>query len=1277
MKLSPRLKKWLKILLALLLFRIVLGVLLYYLVEHKFVKIIQYIVSKESNDTYRFDADNIDFSLWKRNIVIKGAHLVGKDTVHVASHYDVSIPRVYLSIQSWRALIFHKKLLVDSLSVIDPSLYVHEHTARGTRQESFQLSSVVDHLEQTLEYVNARIVHLQNGSLVYSKVNGPPALRIDHFNFSILNFSKVTHSDNHILGSDDVDFSFDNQHWNLPDGRNTISFKRLHFSGKNQYFQLDSCTIFSAATANKGEMSLSADQFYFNARHLPAIYMRQELLIDTLVCIRPVLKLPGRKLSNKDKKVTLDSLPNTLFKRMNFRFIEVKDGELLLRGNVSTGTTKRTNLNIYNLTIAHDTTPAITTDSISLNLNKIKFYSLDSMFQLSVDEFILQRNDVIFNNVEYGPTPRNHSGKGLTFQAPSLRLNDVNLEALLRKHLKASSAELYQPAITFLTKAKKPVKGRMPVDSTRIKMPAFYQTLHGLSELIQVNTFRITEGNINFTSTGKTPVTLQVRNMNTDILLHNFFLSDSLVDIKHSMPNLHIAQMKVLSDKVDITVNEYAFDGTHRHNKAANLAVALSNGTHITAKDLYWEVFDWDVFQQSKDIQVDVIRIGALNIQAQNRGAKKSGPPKDLPVIRIARLDVGTIQFNSEGAGFNADKIALRDVRTRQQFFTWGAATGRFNNISHHSADMDLSIAAVQLNTNGVTTISSADATLHNAEGYTKIKVPSLQLQSAIHSTDMSQVLVQSLTTAHPQIEIFRQCAASNKKTTAGKPIQATLQQLAISDAAIAYTHINGTDTTILQTTAQLDGSGIQLHTGSPLLLQYHHLHLDLSTLALHHTGTRLDVPQLSLQLQKGELHKDKSAHLSFRSGVAVKWQDVQLNMHHGDTMELALQQLSGLFKDAAFSWQQAHKMDWSPFVKNTTISKGGLYYRNKRIHAQAANFTLDPATQTFYLRDFEVTPNLTAEETFRTARWQRDYITVKGASLQISGIDVHHQSNNTAMGAIQPDTDVPGDTTIAIRRITVDSVLLTTARDKRIPFEHGIEKFMPTKLIGTLPLALQIDSIVVRASAVTVNESSKSTNKWAAVPITDINAVITHFGNTYGNGDSLLVQASGRLLDNPIHYFSYHESYGDSLSGFAAQSYLAPMDLKDFNAVAIPMAAVKVRRGSADTIFSQWSGNKYATLGTMNFYYRNLNVQVLNKKDSTRQGFMANLKTMLVNAFLKNSNQRPTRMFFERDREKFIFNYWVKAETSGIITAVGVKKDRKYGKKYNKVAKKYGLPKK
>ncbi|MBO9727396.1 MAG: hypothetical protein J7623_02030 [Chitinophaga sp.] len=1258
MKIAPRYKKWINILFILLAARIVFSMLLYFLVQHKFVRIVQYIVQKESGGNYQFDAHKIDFSLWNRNIVLHDARLVGKDTVNVNAHYDVNIPRIYLSIQSWRALIFEKKLLVDSLSVISPSLYIHEHIPHGPRTDTFQLSSIVDHLEQALQYVNARIVHLQNGSLVYSKVNGPPPLRMDHFNFSILNFSKVTTSDNHILGSDDVDFSFDNQHWILPDGRNTISFKRLHFSGKKQVFELDSCILTSVHNAGKGTMFLQADKFYFNARHLPAIYMRQELLIDTLVCIRPVLHFPGHTAAEKEKRQALDSLPNTLFRKINFKYIAVQDGALALKGQVSTGTTQKTNLRIYNLTIAHDTTPGITTDSIALNLNKIKFYSLDSMFQLSVDEFILQRNDVIFNNVEYAPTPQNHSGKGLTFTAPSLRLNNVSLEDLLRKHLKATSAELFSPRISLLTKAKKKADHKPAIDSIAIKMPAFYQTLHGLSELIMVNKFRITDGNVNLISTGKTPVTLQLKSVNTDILLHNFFLSDSLVDIKHSMPNLHIREMSVAAAPANITVSNYAFDGIHRHNKADKLLVSLANGTRITGTALYWEVFDWDVFQQSKDIQVDVIRLGTLQVQLQNTATTKHEAPKAFPVIRIAKLDVGPTQFSSQGvsqqSSFHADKISIRNLRTQQQFFTWSTASAQLRELHHHSPQMEVDIDAVSLNPDGITTLTRAKASVSNGNGYTKISLPALQLQTGIHNTDFSHLSIPSLTADQADIEILS-IGKTAEKTKQGKPLQANIGQLNINNAHLQYTKVNGQDSSQLHTRVQLSANKLAVHTGSEQPLKYDHIRATATPLEYHHRNMNLSIPQLTLQLQHGKLHKGQ-----LHSGVAVQWEEAQLGLHRGDTMELVVNKLSGIFKDARFSFHQGQKLPWESFLAHTHISQGGLFYRNQQLHASIGQLQLDTATQTLQANDFSMAPNLSAEETFRTARWQRDYITVKGNSLQLAGI---------------ASRQLPGDTTLYIRKITASNTALTTARDKRIPFEHGIEKFMPTKLINTLPIELQVDSIVLQHSAVTVNESSKSTNKWSAVPITNINALITGFGNVHPHSDSLRVQASGHLLGSPIRYFSYNESYEDSLSGFTAQSYLAPMDLKRFNEIAIPMAAVKVRRGYADTIFSQWAGNKYATLGDMNFYYRQLNIQVLNKKDSTRQGFMANLKTWLANLILRNNNQRPTKMFFIRDREKFIFNYWVKAEASGMVTAVGVKKDRKYLKRYRKVAKKYSLP--
>ncbi|HVG12509.1 MAG TPA: hypothetical protein VM843_05855, partial [Flavisolibacter sp.] len=53
----------------------------------------------------------------------------------------------------------------------------------------------------------------------------------------------------------------------------------------------------------------------------------------------------------------------------------------------------------------------------------------------------------------------------------------------------------------------------------------------------------------------------------------------------------------------------------------------------------------------------------------------------------------------------------------------------------------------------------------------------------------------------------------------------------------------------------------------------------------------------------------------------------------------------------------------------------------------------------------------------------------------------------------------------------------------------------------------------------------------------------------------------------------------------------------------------------------------------------------------------------------------RTGLVYFERLREKSFFNYIVKMTFSGMATSVGVKKNRKYMKKYKQELKARSLP--
>ncbi|AZA53976.1 hypothetical protein [Chryseobacterium sp. G0201] len=95
--------------------------------------------------------------------------------------------------------------------------------------------------------------------------------------------------------------------------------------------------------------------------------------------------------------------------------------------------------------------------------------------------------------------------------------------------------------------------------------------------------------------------------------------------------------------------------------------------------------------------------------------------------------------------------------------------------------------------------------------------------------------------------------------------------------------------------------------------------------------------------------------------------------------------------------------------------------------------------------------------------------------------------------------------------------------------------------------------------------------------------------------------------------------------------------------------------------------GNQYAATGSMNFSYDGLKVKFLNPEYKNGWRFSPKVKTFVFNLILPNSQHKTTMMFAERDQNKFIFNYWIKMQLSGLLSTFGLKSDRKYLKTYNK----------
>ncbi|MES1249563.1 MAG: hypothetical protein ABUL46_02720, partial [Chitinophaga rupis] len=237
-----KLKKRILLLLMLPVLLLVISVgVLYFLAVHRFRESMQYIVNRESKGRYVFDAGDAELSIWNRTLLLKESVLTDRDPSGGDVSYHIKIRELYFSLGSWRELLFHKKLIADSLSIVEPDLHIQVNKP-GKRKVSihFQASDLLTYLEKTLTHFNVHAFTLKEGSFTYIGPDKTSPLQGSHFNLSLSNFMGVNNVDSHLLGSDKVAISLGPQHWVLHEGQHEINFSRMTFDSKGQRFELDS-----------------------------------------------------------------------------------------------------------------------------------------------------------------------------------------------------------------------------------------------------------------------------------------------------------------------------------------------------------------------------------------------------------------------------------------------------------------------------------------------------------------------------------------------------------------------------------------------------------------------------------------------------------------------------------------------------------------------------------------------------------------------------------------------------------------------------------------------------------------------------------------------------------------------------------------------------------------------------------------------------------------------------------------------------------------------------
>jgi hypothetical protein len=343
-------------------------------------------------------------------------------------------------------------------------------------------------------------------------------------------------------------------------------------------------------------------------------------------------------------------------------------------------------------------------------------------------------------------------------------------------------------------------------------------------------------------------------------------------------------------------------------------------------------------------------------------------------------------------------------------------------------------------------------------------------------------------------------------------------------------------------------------------------------------------------------------------------------------------------------------------------ISNGNITFENDKIHFEVFDFALNKPGKSISIDSMALYPIPNRDAFMATKEYQSNYIQLFTGPIALKNIGFEKAVT---------------DTIFKIQKITANNILFKDYKDKRLPFQHNVEKPFLTEMLKKIRVKFSVDSVVLRNSGIEYEEFNDKTQLYGKINFTKIRGGATNLKNyDLTKTDSLKLNVFARFMDATDLRLRFEQSYTDTLSGFHLKVIGSSFDLRKLNPLLEPFVSAEVKTGHLDTLRMSVTGRKYVAYGLMKMNYHGLNVQYLDKGNEEQQSLKAKTISFFANRIVHKNNRWGTgHVYAERDPEKGFVNYWVKILVGGVLTNTGVRTNKKQEKKYEKGLKMHDVP--
>lgn len=1235
-------------------------------------RLIEEMVHSQSNGQLRLKVDKFKFNWFSYNMELRKANFSTTDST-ATTLYEFNIPRVAIRVKEIFPLVFEKRILIDSMHVINPDIRVirlrsKDSTASNDTGLSLphEMGRIYNSIQDALKVLKVDRFRIDKGrfSLINSMQPAEAPVVITDINFQLDNLQVDTTMpgiQQKILFSDNVSLHTSNQDILFPDGRHRLSFRNFRINILNRIVEFDSCTVVATRDDSTGNsFQVFFDRLQMTNIDFATLYHHEIIKADSVYCVNPRFRLDVTLDKSRDETGTkaprLDELVRQLTGNMQLAFVVVENAAFDINttraGSLSSFTSDDNNFELQGLQINKYGATPLTVEKFVMAIRNYENFLRDSTYSIQFDSILINDNRISLSNFTYEELDEGKAINRLTM--PQFELEGLSWDELVfNRRLSARRVNLYRPVINYTVLQKK----------NNVK--DVFQTLAGIGHFMQLDNLVVTDGQVNLFF--RNNIQLKLQNADISVLGKRLVDSRKLYNIQNAVNSLNFKKGTFKMRRLTADLTDVTLSGTPVNRlQAGTVRIRNHDEMEINARN---------ASIKSMVINDDIQQSAISGISWEDADIKLFTFPQQTNKSSAVFLlnDIAgkntRLQMNDSGKHFT---VLLHDVKAASLATTRGnkirigalSATGsqlEFKNLNNNWQLGDFDFTDQQRSV-----FRDISYTSYNEKDSIDITLPEVEIIPDIAGIIDGKINAALLKVSRPRLKIKIGRSSQAADITHTKWPETKIGRLVISEPELLFSKLSEDGNTSLSWEGNGNSIALEgLHTqeGQSKTLEANSLSLSLHDFFYRSAKGR------AVDAQDGELNMVMdSIRIQYNENGAWDWRTRIRNLETKKFMLDSLGKNSGrLFIEKAklddLAISSASLLSLREILRtNTSFKLHELtgWYHNDNDQYNWHNTGYDKKNKLFTADSFSYRPARDLASFVATSAYQTDYLTAATGPIAIGPFDIDRYAK---------------DSVLSLGVISINNAAITDHRDKRKPRQPGVVRSLPVNLLKKIPVRVVADSVNLINTHVAYEEVNEKTGATGKVVVANLNGQITDMRNyDLEVGDSLHISATAMLQGKLFTWLKLKESYTDTLGGFSMNVKMDSADLRIFNPVLKPLISAELRSGYLDSMTMRVTGREEFAEGEMKMVYRNLKIRVTGNEQK-KQLFGGRLKSFFANTVVKNNNTKRTgKVFTYRMRDRSAVNYLVKITFSGISSSIGLKKTDREAKKNKKLSKRNAM---